>query len=156
MLFPSLLSTWNSKKPGDRIKDANAGLYMLNPNRIIELRVHNHGNDHSKFFYADDPDDPRDSPGYIECNTTVAAIEAYYNTATPTSKFVTLAMFPKMDRTKTAVNTAIEWEDIAYIWQKLSDVRYNICHCVYYQNDFKRMECRLNHSLLDILVMTLT
>jgi hypothetical protein len=139
-MFPTTVLIWNTKKPGKRIGVALNDMYLLNPNRIIELRVKGTG---SKFFYANDPDDPRDSPDYIECTSTVDEIRTAYDTV-PLSKFVDVPIFPTTnlsdnDITGTPVSTHIAWENIAYAWATPSDAEAHICHGVYYRNDWQRV-----------------
>jgi len=150
MLFVTSVDIWTSKKPAKLLKDAWGTYFLLNTNRIIEMRVK--GTDDTKFWYAQDPDDARDSPDYLECGASRAVITAWHD-ATADSKFVSLDIFPNMDITQTAVATTIEWADIAYIYQTYRDVLDNVAHMTYYANAFQRVECIIEHNLLGILAL---
>jgi len=153
ILFTTVVQVWNSKKPGDRIGVAVDDTYALNTNRITDLKV---GADGSNFLFSDDPDDPRDSPGYIECDHGTAGIVVHHD-QTPTSKFASLDLYPHLNYTGTPVTTMIEWADIAYAYAAKSDVNQqsqrDVCRIVYYQNDWKRKEAIVNMSLTAFVVL---
>lgn len=149
-LFSTTVKVWNTKKPGDRMRQAYGDVYLLNTNRIIELTEV--GADDTQFWYADDPDDARDSPGFVECTSSKAYIEAIHNDE-PDSKVAFLDIFPAFDRTETAVETGIEWDDIAYIWQSFRDVAYGTSHMVYYTKAWERILCIIDHTPAEVLTL---
>lgn len=144
ILFAATVTSWSTKHPGKRMDVAFENTYMLNSNRIIELR--DVGADDSGFYFANDPEDARDSPDYITTELPALAIEIYHNT-NPTSKFATLDIYPGTDLTETPVSTLIEWADIAYIYQTPRDVVDAVSHMVYYRKPWDRVECIIDHIL---------
>lgn len=150
ILFAATVTSWSTKHPGKRMGVASQNIYMLNSNRIIELK--DVGTDDSGFYFANDPDDARDSPDYITTELTPADIETFHNTD-PTSKFATLDIYPGTDLTETPVSTLIEWANIAYIYQTPRDVIDAVSHMVYYRKPWDRVECIIDHILIGIAGM---
>jgi len=148
-VFVTQITTWNTKKSGKRLDVSYQDYYLLNSNRIIELRAID--DDSSKFYYANDPDDARDSPDYIECNSNTTTIEAYRNLVLP-SKFITLPIFPGFDITETPIDTEIEIVDIAYAWASYKDLLDAVCHLVYYRKAWERVECLVDLEDLDAIM----
>ena len=142
ILFQTVVNVWNTKHPGKRMGVASGNIFMLNTNRIIELRAKSDTT--SGFYYANDPDDRRDSPDYIEVTCTTDEIEVYHNTD-PTHKLVDLDIYPGTDLTETPVTTTLEWKDIAYIYQTPRDVVDVVSHMVYYRKAWERVECIIDH-----------
>jgi len=157
MLFLTQVYDWDSKKAGRRT-DTNrvyGNYYVLNTNRITDLKVFMNGLDEdSKFLYSDDPDDARDSPANVWCAATVDQIETAHN-LTPTSKFGTLAVYPDMDTSQATVDTTIEWDDIAYAYASLDDINHDWAHVVYYENAWKRKEVLISYSVLTLALLPL-
>lgn len=146
-LMPAIVRVWNTKHPGKRMGVAIINYYFLNTNRIIELR--DLGSNYSGFYFANDPDDARDSPDYLEVAVTTTNIELYHN-ATPASKFGTIPIFPSWDITETPVNTEIPWENIAYAWQTPRDFADNVMHMVYYRKPWQRVECLVDWDFTEL------
>lgn len=150
-LIPTYVYVWNTKHPGKRIGVAYLNTYLLNPNRVVDMTVCSYGGDTtaSKFLFANDPDDRRDSPDTIIASETNADFIAYmdYDSA---SKFGTLPIFPDMDITQVAVDTTIEWENVAYMWQTNRDYADDVTRMVYYPEAWKRVECIIDKPLADI------
>jgi hypothetical protein len=111
-------------------------LFILNPNRISDLKVHGNG---SSFLFSDNHRDRREGNSYIESNSTVAEIEASHNTAYH-SKFVTLGFYPKNNPHRIPVNTTTDVEDIAYFDDYNDPDHPNCCWMVYNKKAFKRIE----------------
>jgi len=147
-LFPAYISTWNTKKPGKRIGIAYGDYYLLNTNRVIELRA---DGDASKFYFANDPDDARDSPDYIECDISVAIITQYADTAL-LSKFATLDIYPELNTDGTPVETQIEWANIAYVFATAREYEDGICHMVYYRKAWERVEVLVDTNILAVFM----
>lgn len=147
-LVPTQVLVWNTKKPGKRLGVAYSGgvtdTYLLNSNRIIEMRPLTA--DTVRFFFANDPDDPRDAPDYIECTNSLATWETAHTAIVPTSKFADLPIFPGGDITVAHEHVHVEWENIAYAYATKHDHRNSRCHVVYYTKDWKRVEALLDMS----------
>jgi hypothetical protein len=129
-------------------------LFALNPNRISDLKVHGTG---SCFRFSDNHRDRRESNSYIECNETVAAIEAAHNTAYH-SKFVTLDFYPKNNHYRTPVATTLDVDDIAYV-DDYNDPDDPDCDCiwvVYNRKAWKRVEQLVRGSLDTFIDLTET
>ena len=147
LLYPCYVTVWNTKKPGKRIGGSYADYYLLNSNRIIELRAR--GVNDSSFYYAEDPDDARDSPGYIECGASVDQLRLARD-AEPTSKFITLPMFPTTERVGATTNTTIEWKDIAYVYVSRAEYFDSVCHVVYYEKAWGRRDVVVNLDIIQL------
>lgn len=147
-LFPCEIDYWDTKHPGRR-NQAIANTYLLNTNRMVEMVDTDTG---VKFRYNNDPEDRRDSPDNIKLvDTTVATLRWWHDNGHP-SKFVTLPVYPGTDLHENTVNTTLEWDDIAYIWQTDRDFDDEVCHMVYYPQAWERKEVMINRSLLAVLV----
>ena len=134
------------------IWDVAYRLFILNPNRITDLKVRGTG---SSFKFSDNHRDRREGNSYVESNSTVAEIIAAHDTAYH-SKFVTLGFYPKNDPTRTPVDTTIDVEDIAY-FDDYNDPDYPACcWLVYDRKAFKRVEQLVNHTFLGIPDILLT
>jgi uncharacterized protein (TIGR02145 family) len=160
MILLTQVNSWKTKRPekyvslaGDHqvYTLADGDYFFLNTNRISEMVAKNDGS--TKFLFSQAPDDHRCSPDIIECNTSIADIEAAANVVYP-SKFVILPIFPTNDITRvhvdTPVNTVVELEDIAYVYATRRDLVLDVTHCVYYDKSFRRIECILNYSFAEI------
>ena len=151
LLLSTNVYTWSTKHPGKRIGVARNNTYLLNPNRVIDLISCSYGGDTtaSKFLYANDPDDRRDSPDAIIASEPVADVIANYD-YDPVSKFGTLPLFPDMDTTQATVDTTIEWEKIAYVWQTPRDYDDDVSHMIYYPETWKRVKCLVDKTPTEI------
>jgi hypothetical protein len=143
---------WNTKKPGNRLRMGRYDMFLLNTNRMSD--IHDMGNGDADFLYSEDPDDRRDSPGYIEADIFLStdALEdlRYFHDLVPTSKFHTFGVYPDMDITQTPVPTDIEWEDIAYVYYSRLDIENDTSHMVYYRNTWERVECIVDENIIAI------
>lgn len=109
--------------------------YLINPNRIVDLKVYGTG---SQFLFSDNHRDRRESNSYLRTNSTVAEIITAHDTAYA-SKFITLPFCPKNDPDRTPVNTTIDVDDIAY-FDRYNDDPDNFVWLVYNRKAFKRIE----------------
>ena len=116
--------------------------YLINPNRIVDMRVHGTG---SCFRFSDNHRDRRENTSYIETNSTVAEVITAHDEAYA-SKFVTLPFCPKNDPDRTPVNTTIDYEDIAY-FDRYNDDPDNFVWLVYCRKAFKRVEQLVAYSI---------
>ena len=148
-LFSTRVTEWTTKKPGNRLRVAINDTFMLNTNRIIEMVATSDLT--SAFWYANDPDDARDSPDHIACNCDVYAIRQYHDRV-ETDKFGTFSIFPGWDRTETPVDTEIEWTNICYVYQTPTDYSESTSHMVYYRKAWERVECLIDMTPTDVNV----
>jgi hypothetical protein len=109
--------------------------YLINPNRIVDLKVYGTG---SQFLFSDNHRDRRESNSYLRTNSTVAEIITAHDTAYA-SKFITLPFCPKNDPARTPIDTTIDVEDIAY-FDRYNDDPDNFVWLVYNRKAFKRIE----------------
>ncbi len=160
MILLTQVNSWKTKRPekyvsssGDHSVNtlAYGDYFFLNTNRISDLITLNDGS--TQFLFSQAPDDRRSSPDTIECNTSVADIEAYHNLTYP-SKFATLPIFPTNDITKaiidTPIPTIVEIDDIAFVYCTRRDIELNVSHCVYYRGAYERVTCIINYSFAEI------
>lgn len=152
MLFPAYVYEWDTKHPGKRLGVAYGDYWVFNPNRFVDIRDRSYAADSTSSIslYSNDPDDRRDSPDTLGIGSAPSVIQAWYD-LDPPSKFGTLYIFPDMDITQTSVATTIEWANIAYLWQTPKDYADGIiCRMVYYPEAWKRVECIIDASLVEV------
>jgi hypothetical protein len=127
----------SSKRTHKRdIFDLGYRLFLINPNRIVDLKVHGTG---SCFKFSDNHRDRRESLSYAEANSTVAEIIADHDTAFH-SKFITLGFYPKNNPHKVPVDVTVDVEDIAY-FDDYNDPNHDGCvWMVYCRKGFRRVE----------------
>ena len=135
--------------------------FVINPNRISDLKVHN--TTKSSFLFSDNHRDRRENNSYIECNSTVAEIIVAHDTAFH-SKFITFPFCPKNDALRTPVDTTLDEGDCAYFcrYQPPPELvakgvdRNDFCWLIYDRKAFKRVEQLVHFSLEDIPDIALT
>lgn len=111
-------------------------LFLLNPNRFSDIKVHGTG---SSFKFFDVDRDRRENSSYVECNTTVADIIT--TTDVPLhSNMVTLNFYPKNNPHKTVVPTTLNVADIAYFDDYNDPNHPNCVWMVYERAGFRRVE----------------
>jgi hypothetical protein len=122
--------------------------FLINPNRIVDLKVHGAG---SCFRFSDNHRDRREANSYVETNSTVAEIEVSHNLAFH-SKFITLPFFPKNNHYKTPIDTTLDVEDIAYFddYNDPDHPDHDCCWVVYTRKAFRRVEQLVNLSLRQV------
>jgi hypothetical protein len=131
--------------------------FVINPNRISDLKVHYDANgiaDGSQFLFSDNHRDRRESNSFIICNQTVAEIEAAHNTPY-FSKFTTLPFFHKNNPNRVPVDTTLDVEDIAY-FDRYNPDPLNYVWLVYNRKAFKRVEQLVNYNLEQVPDVLLT
>ena len=116
--------------------------YLINPNRIVDLKVYGNG---SQFLFSDNHRDRRESNSFLRTNSTVAEIITAHDTAYA-SKFITLPFCPKNDPDRTPVNTTIDVDDIAY-FDRYNDDPDNFVWLVYNRKAFRRVEQLVAYSI---------
>lgn len=116
--------------------------YLINPNRIVDLKVYGNG---SQFLFSDNHRDRRESNSFLRTNSTVAEIITAHDTAYA-SKFITLPFCPKNDPARTPIDTTIDVEDIAY-FDRYNDDPDNFVWLVYNRKAFRRVEQLVAYSI---------
>ncbi len=84
--------------------------YMLNTNRLSEIRTHSSG---SSLYYIDNPWDHRDNAHYMVVNSTPAELITYMNTAL-FANTITVNVYKNNDPTLSTSEVTIPCEYIAY------------------------------------------
>ena len=115
MLFAATITKWSTVKADHdrRVRDTTSGTaYLLNTNRVTGIRAMT-DTAYSNLYYIENPFDNREHKEYMELHMTVAAISTQINT-TPTYLTMTLPIYPKMDSTKSTVNTIIPINNFAW------------------------------------------
>lgn len=148
----TMVLDWKTKHPGNRKQEALWDVFLLNTNRIIEMRA-----DRSfwlaSFWFSNNPNDSRDSPDWLHVFWSPDVWEAWHN-LDPASKFGTFPIFPDFDRTQTPIDTDIQWENVAYIYCTYQEFyHYDTCHMVYYTDSWKRVECIVDMTMGEIMTM---
>lgn len=116
--------------------------FLINPNRIVNLKVHGTG---SCFLFSENHRDRRESLGYIECASTVDDIQTSHDTEF-FSNFLTLPICPKNDPLKTPIDTTLDVSDIAYFDAYNPDPD-NFCWMIYNYKAFKRVEVLVSYNM---------
>lgn len=141
------VNTWHSVRPEKYMRGSDhahyvsyGDYYLLNTNRMSDIRSTTAGG--TVFEYNQAPDDHRCSPDTIETNSTLLQLNQDADLV-PQDKFATLDIFPTLDITRvtvdTPVETQIEWDSIALVWQTARDITYGVVHLVYYTKSWKRV-----------------
>jgi hypothetical protein len=86
--------------------------YIINPNRIKEMKVYD--TNKSQFVYLFSPENDRTDHCIFQCTTTVANIIIAAD-ASPDSSHVALRVFEDDDTTESAVVTYFRVDDIAFV-----------------------------------------
>lgn len=157
MLYVAEVYDWDTKHPGDRMREAFANAYLLNTNRMVNMIDKTvGGDDATQMLFSNNPNDPRDSPDRLTVYGSVADIRTYHDTDY-FSKFAVLNIYPTLDVTNlgTPVETLIEWENIAYVYMTNRDYLNDICHVVYYDESWKRKVVIVDHTLIGVLAIAL-
>lgn len=148
-LFLTSITDWTTKRPEKYKKVLYLNYILLNTNRLCDIRETTDGD--TEFLYHQAPDDHRCSPDHITCGTSLVLLKEWHD-YTSASKFNTFSVFPGYDITATPVDTVIEWDDIAMIYQTDRDIADGVCHMVYYENSFKRKAVMIDEdSLLHVI-----
>jgi len=116
--------------------------YLINPNRISDLKVDGEG---SMFLFSDNHRDRRENNAFLRTNSTVAEIITAYDTETA-SNMVTLPFFPRNNPNKTHVDTTLAIEDIAY-FDRYNPDPDNYVWLVYNRKAYRRVEQLVNYNL---------
>lgn len=142
MFILSEVTKWVDNRDSKRrvhprdIFDNGYRLFLLNPNRFVDIKVHGAG---SSFKFFDVDRDRRESSSYLETNSTVAEVIAQHDVAFH-SKFITLGFYPKNNPHKTPIQTTVSVDCIAY-FDDYNDPNHNGCVWMIYERaGFRRVE----------------
>lgn len=148
---------WDTKHPGDRMNESFANAYLLNTNRMVNIVDRTiDGNSGSQLLFSNNPNDPRDSPDRLFVHLSASELRNYRD-VDEFSKFAVLDVYPTLDVTNlgTAVETLIEWDNIAYVYMTYNDYTHDRCHVVYYDESWKRKVVIVNHTLSGVLLIAI-
>jgi len=154
MLFAATVFKWSTVKPDrdKRVRDTTNGTaYLLNTNRVTGIRAMT-DTAYSSLYYIENPFDRREHKEYMEVYMTVAAISTQINT-TPTYLEMTLPEYPKMDSSKSTVNTIIPIRNFAWA-VAVADSGSATDSLVYYiDSGFKLKRARVALTLTQLLAL---
>lgn len=115
MLAKVTITRWDGKD--NIINQAIDGVFLVNMNRANSLQTR--ATTKSSFYYVDNLWDRRDSPKYVECDSSVATLKAESD-YTWQSNFINLPVHPNNNSATTPVAKAIHVESIALCWEDKS------------------------------------
>ncbi len=127
-------------------------LFLLNPNRFVDIKVHGNG---SSFKFFDVDRDRRESNSYLETNSTVAEIIVAHDTAFH-SNFITLNFYPKNNPHKTPIATTVSVDCIAYFDDYNDPNHPNCIWMIYERAGFRRVEQLVEGTLDNVYDRLLT
>jgi hypothetical protein len=160
MIFPAIITDWDTRLPGKRLGVSVQDYYLLNPNRVVDLveDLEGTGDDteyFSKFLFSNNPNNEREALDFIRAYIRTTQLETYHNTEYH-SKFVTFDIYPHLNQTGTPVATTLEWDNIAYFWVTPRDFVDGICRMVYYRESWQRVECLIHHTFVNVMNIAVT
>ena len=154
MLFAATITKWSTVKADHdrRVRDTTNGTaYLLNTNRLTGIRAMT-DTAYSSLYYIENPFDNREHKEYMEIHMTVAAISTQINT-TPTYLTMQLPIYPKMDSTKSTVNTIIPIQNFAWA-VAVADSGSATDSIVYYiESGYKLVRARVALTLTQLLAL---
>jgi hypothetical protein len=154
MLFAATVMKFQTVKADRdrRVRDTTTGTsFLLNTNRVTGIRAMT-DTAYSSLYYIENPFDNREHKEYMELHMTVAAISTQINT-TPTYLTMTLPEYPKMDSTKSTVNTIIPIQNFAWA-VAVADSGSATDSIVYYiESGFKLKRARVALTLVQLLAL---
>ena len=154
MLFAATVTKWQTVKADrdKRVRDTTSGTaYLLNTNRLTGIQAMT-DTAYSSLYYIENPFDNREHKEYMELHMTVAAISTQINT-TPTYLEMTLPIYPKMDSTKSTVNTIIPIQNFAWA-VAVADSGSATDSIVYYiESGYKLVRARVALTLTQLLAL---
>lgn len=111
MIYKETITLWNAVRPHPTVDATNGTSVILNTNRINNYKVR--ATTKSKFYYSINPWDRRESPGYLETESSNSTITNAFN-STYNSNIFAMPVFENDDTTTAVVTRNIAWEDFAY------------------------------------------
>jgi hypothetical protein len=155
--FITSVYKWQTIKPEgwNRVRDkVNGTSYLLNCNRLDGIQDKSVAPlTWSSFYFFDNPFDNRCSSGYVVCNDSVADIKAHMDVE-PAHQFISLNIFPELDHTQAAVATTIPIENFAFAVAVTDSHAATQSYVYYVDSGWKFKMCRVDHTLLQILALT--
>jgi hypothetical protein len=140
MFLITTVTKWVTQRDGKaRISTpevATGRIFVLNTNRMVDIRVNGAG---SKFYFFDNHLDRREGKSYIECNSSVMSIIIAKNTEIEAG-FQILPVYKYNNISKSTTDVYFMLKDIAYI-DAYKPSPTHASWVVYLQNGFKRVEC---------------
>jgi hypothetical protein len=115
MLAKVTITRWDGKD--NIINQAIDGVFLVNMNRANSLQTR--ATTKSSFYFVDNLWDRRESPKYVECDSTVTALRTAAD-HTWNSAFILLPVFPNNNSSSTAVAKYVHVDSIAYAWEDKS------------------------------------
>lgn len=112
MLAKVTITRWDGKD--NIINQAIDGVFLINMNRANSLQTR--ASTKSSFYYVDNLWDRRDSPKYVECDSSVATLKTTSD-YTWQSNFMLLPVFPNNNSSATPVAKYVHVESIALCWE---------------------------------------
>jgi len=142
MFILSEITSWSDNRDSKRrvhprdIFDNGYRLFLLNPNRFVDIKVRGAG---SSFTFHDVDRDRRESGSFLTSNSTVAEIIAANDTPFH-SKMITLGFYPKNNPHKVPVDVTVPVDWIAYFDDYNDPEHPNVVWMVYERAGFRRVE----------------
>lgn len=115
MLAKVTITRWDGKD--NIINQAIDGVFLINMNRVNSIQTR--ATTKSSFYFVDNLWDRRDSPKYVECDSSVTTLKTAAD-YTWQSQFVNLPAYPNNVSTATPVAKAIHVDSIAYCYEDKS------------------------------------
>jgi hypothetical protein len=149
MFISTVITKWESKRDG-RGRTAALDLptgrtFLLNPNRITNLLSKGTG---SKFNFYDVMTSKKESPSYVESNSTPQEFRTAYDTR-HVSKFVALPIYRNNRLINETVITRVACEDIAYF--DVCNFSATSCWVVYEIKGVKRVKALCEVTFTSII-----
>jgi len=135
---------------GKRVPDAAGNWYILNTNRMYEVRLDN--NDNAYMFYFDNPADSRDGGAHMKVDDNVTALRIYADTDHG-SEAVTLSYFPNGDITEATEEITIAKNSIAYCYPMGFQMSNAYCYVVYVDAGWNKNRILVNHSWIPLYAL---
>ena len=153
MFFITRVTRWDTTRDCDyRIAPLDRGYrdFVLNSNRVNRVKALSDST--SEFYYFDNPNDSKDSPGKIECGSTAENILGSINTTTAV-KTITLQAYKENDPSKATKSFTIRIEDFAYA-DKNNRYPDSKSWVVFYDLSFTRKRVLVPMSIAEIAAIT--
>jgi hypothetical protein len=147
MFILTEVTSWHDKRDSTyRVAPLDKGsrLFLLNPNRFLNIKANPSDATKSQFEFYDNHLDRRESFGLVKCNSSVAEIIAADDTAFH-SNMMTFNIHPHNNTAKTAIATTLPVSCIAYFDDYNQDNEH--VWMVYYTAAWRRHEVLVEGTL---------
>jgi hypothetical protein len=142
MFMPTTVLDWRIDG-GRRVPDAAGDWYILNTNRMFEIKTDYE--DNLYMFYFDNPADSRDGGAHMKVDDNLAALNIYADTDHG-SEAVTLEYFPDDDTSATPLEITLTKASIAYCYPVAFQKSHNYCYLVYVDAGWNKNRILVSHS----------